>query len=141
MADHHAVGVFLLKPPARCDHHAAAQPGLRSGSTPSPTTGRSERPLLSRPAKYSRPITSVHAGHRQDFLAQRLGVVDQIFFRAARAVLEVAAAGDLQVAGLGMDQDLAQLGEDVMHEAAAQDQADHAGDDGQQRHAGAGFVA
>ena len=56
-------------------------------------------------------------------------------------MLEVAALGDLQVAGLGMDQDLPKLGEDIVHEAAAQDQADHTGNDGQQRHAGAGLVA
>jgi hypothetical protein len=73
--------------------------------------------------------------------ALRIRRRDQILAGSAGAGVEEPGAGDLQMARLGMDDRLAELTDQVVHEAAAQDEARHAGGDRGERQRRAPLVA
>ena len=76
LADEHAVGVLVAELLAFDDLEQAAQFGLLVGLTPLADDGRSRRPLLSRPEKYT-PHHRIDLGVGGDPAGDLLGLVDQ----------------------------------------------------------------
>src|SRR5207237_8152362 len=66
--------------------------------------------------------------------------LDQILARRTRAELEIASARDLHMAGLRMDHGFAELVDEIVDEAAAQDEAGDADGDRGERQGGTPLV-
>ena len=67
-------------------------------------------------------------------------LVDQVALRRAGALFEEVLLEDLDMAGLGVDDGLAELDEDVLHETAGEDEASYPENDRRQRHAAADLL-
>ena len=80
-------------------------------------------PLLSSPEKFSLAMTSATSGKDAIRPLVALGIGNEILVRLVSAVSEVALFRQLEMAGLRVDDGLAELDEDVLDESLAQDAA------------------
>ena len=76
------------------------------------------------------------SGRCRDPVTQSVGAGNLEPLRRPRSAFEITAFGDLRVSGLRVDQRLGELNENVLDEAAGDDQGGDAEGDGPQCHAG-----
>ena len=137
LPDDHAVAVSLLQPPAGGEDEVGSETRLAVRFQPLSHDREIAAPVREQAGKPEALHHIVHLWQGGNPGSKLLGLRDEVLVRLPRARGEVAGLRDLEVTGLRMDERLAQLDEDVLDEAAAQDDSDDAEHDRGERHAGA----